>query len=646
MVTVCMILILISMPYMPRSTAIIYASNDHPVELEDNDEDDQSEEETNDNTSEVEDTQIMEDTIEPLAISDGSVEVGSWDDLLTAMENAAVREILITSDFTASGLITKEYPVSGDKIIEGKGNTIDFFKHRFDIGGYVIKVKDLKIQVNQYNTGNPKASVFYSGVEGTLILENSSFDGIQHGQAVKMKKGHIKIAGEVNIRTKGPYEVFEAKDITFMEGSQFLGETTESGSYRKETLNLYNNPTITVEKNASVVLKTESREAVINELDSSKAVINIGENAMFQVYADHIKTSQGKDLIHLPGTESSITVGKDATFDIQNHREGSELGSVINMNGTLTTHEEGGKLAYWKKGSNTDEPSGLGYTVFPRVMGGELDLSADIINEARANPATALAESENEDENGKLFRDVLTDKDTSDVKRLHITDAGKPKAPKVDTFTENDNTLTGIATPGIEIEISDSTGQIWKTVADKETGEFSVKLGEYEPYEAGEQLSVIAIDPYDVTSAEASIPVIGITLVFQVPGTLNFKQTMVKDEETIIARMDEDWSIDVKNTRGAGSEWGVTAKVEKPLENENGHKLGENALVFVKDGESQSLKDSVSIGRDEAGEKRDTVIKWGGNEGILLQLNPVESGVEVHTEYTTTIEWTLTDAPS
>ncbi len=38
-------------------------------------------------------------------------------------------------------------------------------------------------------------------------------------------------------------------------------------------------------------------------------------------------------------------------------------------------------------------------------------------------------------------------------------------------------------------------------------------------------------------------------------------------------------------------------------------------------------------------------IEWDTDEGILLKLNPQESNVRTNTEYSTTIEWTLTDAP-
>lgn len=605
-----------------------------------------SKEESESDSSEKESTQVKEEENNVQAESDATVEVNSWSNFLSALENSTVKEIQITADFSTSGT-TKQYPVNGDKTIVGNGHTVYFHKHRLGIGANQLEVKDLIIQANQINiAGNANASVFYSGhADGTLILENTSFDGTQHAQVANMKHGHIKIAGKTSFQTEGPFEVFEAKDITFMEGADFLGETTQTGAYRKETVNLYNNPTITVEPNTSVVLKTKGRNAIINELDNSQAVIDIGENAMLQVYADHKKTNNGKPLIHLPGSDASITVGKDATLDIQNHREGNGLGSLLSMHGTLTTHEEGSKVAYWEKGTYSDAPAGEGYTAFPRIMKGDLTFSTDQIISANAGGASSLAESENTDKNGKTFREIFLNKYTSNVKRLHITAADKPQAPEIDILTEKDDTLTGTATPEIDIEIRDASGHIWETTADEQTGDFSIQLGDRAPYEPGDELFSKAIDPYGAESEETTITVVGTTLAFHVPDTLYFQQTVIKDEDMTIPRQDEDWSIDVTDTKGPGSGWEVTAQAEKPLETKNGHQLHEDTLVFVKDDEAQSLKDSVLIQKGETGDNRDTVISWGENEGILLQLNPVAAGVETNTEYATTIEWTLTDAP-
>jgi len=123
----------------------------------------------------------------------------------------------------------------------------------------------------------------------------------------------------------------------------------------------------------------------------------------------------------------------------------------------------------------------------------------------------------------------------------------------VNEITDKDTTLTGTATPGVTIRIQDPYGQTWETQADTQTGDFSVKLGEYAPYEANDQLIVKAID-------------------------------------------------------ASGSE-------------------------------------SVNIHIQETSTEFEAMINWTETEGILLQLNPIVSDVQPYTEYTTTIDWTLTDVP-
>src|SRR5699024_9282120 len=93
--------------------------------------DDESKE-VNEDSSGKESTQEKEATNHVQAGSDATVEVNSWSNFLSALENPAVQEIQITSDFSTKGT-TKLYPVNGDKIISGNSHTVYFHKHRLDI---------------------------------------------------------------------------------------------------------------------------------------------------------------------------------------------------------------------------------------------------------------------------------------------------------------------------------------------------------------------------------------------------------------------------------------------------------------------------------------------------------------------------------
>lgn len=583
--------------------------------------------------------------IQPQAVSG----VNSWESFVDAMGNEEITDIEITGSFSKGGS-KKVYDVSGDKKIIGNGHTINFENHRFNIQNNQLEVHELVIKADQ--TNYTEASVFYSSSnEGELHLSDTSYAGTENAQVAKLKEGYIKLSGKTHFHTKGPFEVFEAKDITFAKDADFIGEATQTGAYRKETFNLYNNPHIIVEPNASVKLKTQSRNSVINVDDDSSATLDIGKNATLEVVAENMTThvsNKGKPIINLPGSGSSIDVAEGATFDIINHRDGrsneKHLGKLLAMQGTLTSSAEGSKVAYWNKGSDINQTEGENYVTFPRILNGKLNINGETIDEASADESSSLAESENKEKDGKSFAEVFSNKDIDDMKRMLFLPASFPAAPKLDEITDQDDKITGSADPGSIVEVKDENGNTWTMKADADKGTFTINLEDVS-YKAGEKITATAKDKYGAVSEESKTIVVGTILEFDVPEKMMFETTEITDEDMTIHRADEDWSIDVRDTRGEDSKWRVTAEASTPLENEHGHQLDEEALTFMKDDKQHSLNEEVLIEEGQTKESDVSTISWKKKEGILIQMNPIQAGVSPDNKYSTSIEWTLTDAP-
>lgn len=618
------------------------AEKEESNEEEQTHEENPAEEESSENTQEVETNQIT------LASTTNTVvEVRDWDSFLDALENPEIQEIQVMENFSAGGgIITHEYDVNGNKIISGNGFSIDFGRYRINIHNNNVMIEDLNIRADQNRT-LIDATIFYSEDPGAVIhFNDTSFDGVQEAQVTLLPQGHVKISGDVTFQTERAFEVFETQKITFMENSTFLGETTDVGlGNRKPTLNLQNNPTVVLEPNASVTLSTQTRKSILNADDgSANSILEIGDNASLHLYAGNVDTNNGESLINFTSENSSITMGENSTLDMENHRE-DDVGSLITMNGTLSLPEEGSKVSYWDAGAHSDTDSGAGYTSFPRILNGELAFNNEVVRRANAETTSTLAHSDNPEKDGKTFEETFLDKNFEDVKRLTVAEAENPLSPSIDEVTDKDTTLTGTATPGVTIQIQDPYGQTWETQTDPETGYFSVELGDYAPYDVNDQLIVKAIDSSGAESDETTTSITGSILSFRVPETLNFQQVIKQDENMIVPRQDKEWAIQVVDTREDNSGWNLSAKTAGPLTAASGHQLNPDALVFMRNGNTQSLAESVNIHTEEASNDYETTIDWNENEGVLLQLNPVTSDVQTNTEYTTTIDWTLADAP-
>jgi hypothetical protein len=109
------------------------------------------------------------------------------------------------------------------------------------------------------------------------------------------------------------------------------------------------------------------------------------------------------------------------------------------------------------------------------------------------------------------------------------------------------------------------------------------------------------------------------------------------------SKRNDDWDILVKDTRGVGSSWRLTATLTDEFSDSQGHFL-RDALKFVnEDGIETTMALGVETNVYEmiTQDEQNVSINWESDKGILLKIDPfVYIG-----DYTGKINWHLIDAP-
>ena len=132
-----------------------------------------------------------------------------------------------------------------------------------------------------------------------------------------------------------------------------------------------------------------------------------------------------------------------------------------------------------------------------------------------------------------------------------------------------------------------------------------------------------------------------------VPETISFGTLAVPGAESLIAPTQEGLRIVVEDSRLNPSPWRLEASLSGPLMAQVGQSQYAlpGAIVFSTSATDPLVLNEVPRPIHYQGEAKggETVLEWGGGEGILLNLVPGE--VYSGTEYSATIHWSLVDAP-
>lgn len=148
-----------------------------------------------------------------------------------------------------------------------------------------------------------------------------------------------------------------------------------------------------------------------------------------------------------------------------------------------------------------------------------------------------------------------------------------------------------------------------------------------------------------MTMSQASIESTSRLTFSSVPKTLEFEDVYMVDEDVTVKRKDPSWSIRVNDSRGAGSEWWLYAEADRPLTAVSDPAFEmPGALVFIREDGSRIPLDNGAIEAYSGvtGVNQETEISWEWDTGPLLQFNPSRAQAG---DYTTSIRWTLVDAP-
>lgn len=130
------------------------------------------------------------------------------------------------------------------------------------------------------------------------------------------------------------------------------------------------------------------------------------------------------------------------------------------------------------------------------------------------------------------------------------------------------------------------------------------------------------------------------------PSTLPFQSTTLLGSSSLVSRQDTGWTISIGDTRVIKTGWRLGASITQPLTATTVHgiKTLPNALVYVDSlGTELPLSNSeLTIYSQAANNPAQVDLSWAANRGLLLQVPP---GAYASTPYSTTIHWTLYDAP-
>jgi hypothetical protein len=135
----------------------------------------------------------------------------------------------------------------------------------------------------------------------------------------------------------------------------------------------------------------------------------------------------------------------------------------------------------------------------------------------------------------------------------------------------------------------------------------------------------------------------GVVSFSYVPTRLDFVTGDITSNIERILRADDDWRIEVEDTRRVGNHWDLYAKVTETLKTSSGKSLP-GSLVFVDANEvDRPLIPGTAQLIFEGQRGQNATVSWAAERGLLLDVETAH--VLANTPYSTTVDWTLQIAP-
>lgn len=440
------------------------------------------------------------------------------------------------------------------------------------------------------------------------------------------------------------FKILENADVTI---------TSES----RETFYCDYSPDITIENGANVTINTP--RGMFYDTGSSQLAKSflIEKNANLKVTQTAVKSGVGT--IRCSG---NFTVSDGASLYIANTLSSSAPLIQMTATGAVTFENPKSIVLYNKNGNLIRWTSGTGkVNINSQVV--NYWLSAKDFPDAGTLSDTPLYIWDKSDGSNAEINATTSTSATTEV-TTNITSSDSSTPPSLETFnlqnvrvlsmgqlslktnTISDAALniTGTTNPfsNLKAEFLLSSVENNVTGISDSSGSFSLALSETLPI--GTPVKVTANDNFKNKAETVTVVYAGAPEFKTVPSELAFKSTVIPTVKTTIQRQELDWSIIISDSRILSTDWNLYASIKKPFTSMSNHTI-EDALVFIDEKDENFVINSEPIkiySGNEVSSPTDTTIKWSENRGILLTINPQNILAE---SYSTTITWTLSDAP-
>ncbi len=469
----------------------------------------------------------------------------------------------------------------------------------------------------------------------------------------------VEIGGNTTIRKDGytgepGFEFFSSNSfMNILPDSNVVFE--DNNTYYVASCFIANGAAVPLNIGANASLSVKSGSGLnIGSYTSSN--INIGTDASLKVHQTttsaavitlagtlDIKDGGSLEIINDGNNEALRFYGASALLKFDNPKRiklySSNSGRVVygvgNMSGNV------GAINSWNSSVNyTDAMSNTPNGIWNKNNGNNLDVSVSTYG-----ASTTSANITNEDPS-----DVLDDNFTNatfDISKMQMIVMGDYDLD-VDDIYENSPNITGSTRAGSSVKIEYNNNNIDKLInaAVAPDGSFDEIVPDSPIAMDTEVMTTTHQDYLKARHMTTVLEKIGILEFISVPSSMDFPKTTIPTSDTIVSRSASAWTMTLSDTRGSDNSWEVNASIDEPLtgSDSNGTHTLPNRLVYV-DGSSKTPLSSTPMTIFAGTTTSNPIfdLSWNSNEGILLDL--VAGDGVPHVSYSTTINWTLVDAP-
>lgn len=612
-----------------------------------------------------------------------TVNVSSFAELKTAVEDTTTTEISVLSDITYSGGIKVNLTKSNLIINFNNHKVIDNNTSTFTDTLYVASTSNtisVTVKNAEWSGRNYYGviGVYNGDTNVTINLENITYIGPQF---VYNKNGttnitNCKITLNKNESSTNPQEFCEANRVNIAGNVNVISSTTseaviwftgtnasltveENANFEvvaSSTYFLYTDvsPILLFKKNSTTTIRTLS--GLFYASGSSTHIaksFTLEENASFTGY------KQTSNSIPMFKCLSEFTLQPNSTFMLYSEVIGSAVlmyfGQTANLNFNspkrVVLYNRGSNIFNFQTGS-ASTPNSINITTQMLRL---WNYATSPLSSAGGLTDTPTSEyyksnySENLTAQIKSSSSALTTVDNN----LIEGDTGYPMTTSLKLINSNvlsmgqltldideinDKSLSITGTTNTNANLQLEYDSISKTSTATDSGSFDFSLDSTISAGTGVKLST---NKQFLTKTLNKI-VDGTLSIINVPA-LKFKTFLTPTSATLISRKVTDWGIEITDTRLSGDKWYLYAHISNPLSFDN--KTLDNALIFKETDNYNSLSSTpMLIYTGEWNETNKTTnISWSELEGLLLNVNPNEtysSGI-----YKTDIFWQVTTSP-